>query len=521
MEEKLQYTLTLATRASGNGAAQTAQDLGKVAEKKREIDRSAATNSLNDFLNRTATSSRTAYGEVYELGRAVESVKPPLGAIQVPWGQTTTALGTADSAAQKVSGSIKNLGNVTNQVGYQITDFAVQVQGGQSAMTAFSQQAPQLIGALQQINGAGQFSFSTAIGTMTGLSLIVTELAIGVPMVVRAFQDMKTELDYAAKAGDRLKESYLFQVEARKKLSEQILNEKTLEYYTREAEALERQEAALKRLAGIRSAQGNAASANAAANVTMAQNSGGDVQAARFNQIAVEAANKLQELDAKIAESAAAADTATRAAEAAKVMMIDTGNQTGEFSDDYKKAVTEYEKAANTAEQAGLDLQAEKEQFDAAQEALKANTTASLSGLQADVGAGVTKLAEDAKSQMETLATETGGKLSATAKNAYDRLSALLGDTVPDAQQMQLITTSIEQFRTDQSVYNKGMNDTFLDLLKGLNQSQQRVQFFNTQSVQLLSQIQADQSAVIEQIARLARTQQGLSRRLKTIQSTR
>lgn len=50
----------------------------------------------------------------------------------------TTAVNNAATAKSK-------FGNAIGQAGYQIQDFAVQVQGGTSALTAFGQQAPQLL----------------------------------------------------------------------------------------------------------------------------------------------------------------------------------------------------------------------------------------------------------------------------------------------------------------------------------------------------------------------------------------
>ena len=65
---------------------------------------------------------------------------------------------------------------VTQQAGYQMGDFIVQVQGGQSAFIAFSQQATQMVGFLPLM--AKQLGITT--GVAVGLS---AALGIGIPLV--------------------------------------------------------------------------------------------------------------------------------------------------------------------------------------------------------------------------------------------------------------------------------------------------------------------------------------------------
>ncbi|OAH25395.1 phage tail protein [Serratia marcescens] len=58
-----------------------------------------------------------------------------------------TQLSSTARSVSAASGSAKRLGGSFQQIGYQIQDFVVQVQGGQSAMVAFGQQGSQLAGA--------------------------------------------------------------------------------------------------------------------------------------------------------------------------------------------------------------------------------------------------------------------------------------------------------------------------------------------------------------------------------------
>lgn len=108
-EEKLQYTLTLATRATGTGAKETAVDLDRVRAKT-----DAATTSMKPLADK------------------VQAAGPAAG----------------------------KMGMAMDSASYQIQDFAVQVGGGVSAITAFAQQAPQFIGGLQM---AGVVAGSAAL----------------------------------------------------------------------------------------------------------------------------------------------------------------------------------------------------------------------------------------------------------------------------------------------------------------------------------------------------------------------
>lgn len=81
-------------------------------------------------------------------------------------------------ATAQVAGTkrMSNMGVVTQQAGYQIGDFAVQVQGGQSWLVAFSQQATQLVGVLPLM--------SDQLGISSGkLIAISAGLGIGIPII--------------------------------------------------------------------------------------------------------------------------------------------------------------------------------------------------------------------------------------------------------------------------------------------------------------------------------------------------
>lgn len=78
---------------------------------------------------------------------------------------------------QQASSRLNQYGVVTQQVGYQVGDFLVQVQSGTNWMVAFGQQATQLVGVLPMM-GAGFLGLSTG-----GLIALSTGLGIAIPLV--------------------------------------------------------------------------------------------------------------------------------------------------------------------------------------------------------------------------------------------------------------------------------------------------------------------------------------------------
>ena len=83
----------------------------------------------------------------------------------------------AQMSSTKVMGMSKNKMNGTNmavqQLGYQMGDFAVQVQGGTSAFVAFSQQGAQLAGILPSIAGPLGLTTTAAVGLSASLGILI------------------------------------------------------------------------------------------------------------------------------------------------------------------------------------------------------------------------------------------------------------------------------------------------------------------------------------------------------------
>ena len=118
---------------------------------------SAATKELNTALKLGVLSAKQHKLQVAELGREYQRV-----------GKYSKGF----SAMQRMAGKSTNkFGMYSQQVGYQVGDFAVQVQSGTNALVAFGQQGTQLAGLLPGLAGA-VLGIGLAIGTAVARSVL-------------------------------------------------------------------------------------------------------------------------------------------------------------------------------------------------------------------------------------------------------------------------------------------------------------------------------------------------------------
>ncbi len=98
------------------------------------------------------------------------------------------AQGKAATASMTGSKAASRFGVVAQQAGYQVQDFAVQVQGGQSALVALGQQGSQLLG----VFGVG--------GAIAGAVLTVATLTLKMIGLGKATKDQIPDVEQADKA---------------------------------------------------------------------------------------------------------------------------------------------------------------------------------------------------------------------------------------------------------------------------------------------------------------------------------
>lgn len=124
-----------------------------------------------------------------------------LGAEMQREAKFTDELSRATHRLSGAMGASRNKMNGSNmavqQLGYQVGDFAVQVQGGTSAFVAFSQQGAQLAGMLPMIAGPLGLSMGAAVGLSAAFGILIPiGSAIG-----RMFFELKGD---AAEAADKI-----------------------------------------------------------------------------------------------------------------------------------------------------------------------------------------------------------------------------------------------------------------------------------------------------------------------------
>jgi hypothetical protein len=158
------------------------------------------TNALNRF--------RTSYDSTYAveqrtlqlkklLRREIENNKMTLreaGAELLKYRKSLLSMGQAQMAATK---STNRMGVVTQQAGYQVSDFIVQVQSGTNPFVAFSQQASQLAGVLPLM--ADQLKMSA-----TRLIALSSGLGIAIPVIGMAGAALLNMKDKAKEATDQV-----------------------------------------------------------------------------------------------------------------------------------------------------------------------------------------------------------------------------------------------------------------------------------------------------------------------------
>jgi len=94
-----------------------------------------------------------------------------------------TALDNAGGAAQRGGRHMSRSGVITQQAGYQVGDFLVQVQGGTNVMVAFGQQATQLVGALYMLPTATLAAKVGLLGLSFSVATLIAAMGIIIPLV--------------------------------------------------------------------------------------------------------------------------------------------------------------------------------------------------------------------------------------------------------------------------------------------------------------------------------------------------
>ena len=143
---------------------------------KKEKAFAKAVKQVNDAMRLGVATQKQAIAEIERLGRAY-------GQTQAQIDRTTASMTGIRKNTNRMNATIQN-------AGYQFGDFFVQVQSGQNALVAFSQQGAQLAGLMPGLAGA-----------VTGVGLVIGS------MLVRALMDGSGAMKGLAEAIESAEES--------------------------------------------------------------------------------------------------------------------------------------------------------------------------------------------------------------------------------------------------------------------------------------------------------------------------
>ena len=216
------YVKSLRSAEAAQKAATAAQEAAKKqAQSVREMNAALAAQRKAQDEN-TASLSRLRAG--YDANYAAEQRRLELkrrlrqevlngnmtlreaGAELLKYRQYVQQFNTAQMAATKAS---NRFGVVTQQAGYQIGDFLVQVQSGTNYMVAFGQQATQLVGILPLLAPAGGtfmgLGAGALIGLSTGLGIVIPLLTAFGAYLIRSKKNTDETVDSTKKLNEELK----------------------------------------------------------------------------------------------------------------------------------------------------------------------------------------------------------------------------------------------------------------------------------------------------------------------------
>jgi hypothetical protein len=128
--------------------------------------------------------------------------------------KTATAAGKVTTHNATMGAGMGKAGMLANQASFQIGDFATQVEMGTSAMRAFSQQAPQLIGAFQM---AGVVSGPLGLA-LAGVSVALPLITMGFSALKQPTMDVAEAFRNAAAGGKMVEESLAKQFDRTREL---------------------------------------------------------------------------------------------------------------------------------------------------------------------------------------------------------------------------------------------------------------------------------------------------------------
>lgn len=170
----------------------------------------ASINKLVAAQKKLPLASRLSRSEIMKLGaqmkqevkftNALTAATSRLADQQTRAKASSKLLADNQMAATKAS---NRLGVVTQQAGYQVSDFVVQVQSGANPLVAFSQQASQLVGVLPLVASQLGLTTKAAIALSASLGIIIPVVSAAAMI----FLNMRNSSEEAEKQVDEYKKT--------------------------------------------------------------------------------------------------------------------------------------------------------------------------------------------------------------------------------------------------------------------------------------------------------------------------
>lgn len=195
-------------------AAQTAQRLADATRAQAAADAAAAANKtrLTQSYNQLLASINPVIAAQQKTKQTIDMLRAAVAAGAITTTQAAqallqyrAALRSLNAANQQTALGLNRTGVITQQAGYQVGDFIVQIQSGTNAMVALGQQATQLIGTF-----AAFATTTRSIMILSGLGVLVPILtAIGAAMMRTsgASDTLTQKLDKLRDSSDKVAET--------------------------------------------------------------------------------------------------------------------------------------------------------------------------------------------------------------------------------------------------------------------------------------------------------------------------
>jgi hypothetical protein len=147
----------------------------------------AADTKLSPAAQRVIDRMRETRAIMQRVEQQTQTVNRAFSSMEIS--QAAQRMQGFENALANSRGGMNSFGVVTQQAGYQIGDFLVQVQSGTNWMVAFGQQATQLVGILPMMTGFMGLSTTALVGLSAGLGIAIPLVTALGAIFMRTSQD--------------------------------------------------------------------------------------------------------------------------------------------------------------------------------------------------------------------------------------------------------------------------------------------------------------------------------------------